>query len=172
MKKYIFDPYDDNLPSLFLAEKNRIVSSIGNILEIEHVGSTAVPGLGGKGIIDIAILVKKVDLTTVTDCLQQLGYEFRPSYSTQDRLYFVAYLPDPIKTTRRYHIHLTYPQSPVWEELIGLRDYLISHPEAKKEYAAIKEQAIHSNQESQEYRMAKEPFLQKTLRTIKQEKLP
>ncbi len=170
-KKYVFDPYDETLPSLFLTEKTRILAKISNALQIEHVGSTAVPGLGGKGIIDIAILVKEADMTSVSDSLQHLGYEFRPSYSTPNRLYFVAFLPDIAKGTRRYHIHLTHPGSTIWEELVGLRDYLIRHPEAKKAYAAIKAQAIQNNQESEEYRQAKDPFLKKILQKIAHAKL-
>ncbi len=55
MKKYVFKPYGKIFPELFLKEKERISGSLGAGAVIEHVGSTAVPGLGGNGIIDIAI---------------------------------------------------------------------------------------------------------------------
>jgi GrpB-like predicted nucleotidyltransferase (UPF0157 family) len=55
MKKYVFKPYSKNFPELFQKEKERIVSNLNLPLVIEHIGSTAVPGLGGKGIIDIGI---------------------------------------------------------------------------------------------------------------------
>ncbi len=93
-------------------------------MSIEHVGSTAVPGLGGKGIIDIAIGVEKECMEDIKNKLQELGYEFRPSFSTPDRFYFIIYLPDPEEDRRRYHIHLTYLESKEWKELIGFRDYL------------------------------------------------
>lgn len=163
--KYIFEPYDDALPALFVAEKRRLLAKIPSI-QIEHVGSTAVPGLGGKGIIDIAILARQEDLASVSDALEQLGYTFKPAYSTSERLYFITYLPDPIKGTRRYHIHLTYPGSSIWQELTHLRDYLIAHPQARQEYAALKKQAIASQQEGQDYRMAKDPFLKNILHKI------
>lgn len=166
MNKYIFDPYDEIFPSLFQKEKERILSHVSNILLIEHVGSTAVPGLGGKGIIDIAILAAKDDMASVSSSLQNIGYEFRPSFSTPDRLYFVANLADPKKGIRRYHIHLTHSDSPVWKELIGLRDYLICHPEAQREYATIKEKAVQNGIEGEEYRRIKDPFLKKVLRHI------
>ncbi len=66
MKKYIFDPYDEIFPELFAKEKKRIASYLPKALQIEHVGSTAVPGLGGKGIIDIAILVEKQDIEEIS----------------------------------------------------------------------------------------------------------
>ncbi len=164
--KYIFDPYDEIFPALFQKEKTRILSQVNNVLQIEHVGSTAVPGLDGKGIIDIGILTEKDNMASVSSILQNIGYEFRPSFSTSDRLYFVAKLPDLKKGVRRYHIHLTYPDSPIWEELTGLRDYLIKHPVARNEYAKLKEKAVKAGLEGEAYRKAKEPFLKKVLKKI------
>lgn len=94
MSKYTFKPYRTIFPQLFEKEKEKILLSIKNILKIEHIGSTAVPNLGGKGIIDIAIASKKEDMENISRELQDLGYEFRPSFSTAERLYFVSYLPD------------------------------------------------------------------------------
>src|SRR5690242_1406226 len=132
-QKYIYKPYSKIFPDLFQKEKARIFSSLTNALAIEHVGSTAIPHLGGKGIIDIAIAVAKEEMRHSSEVLQKLGYEFRPDFSTADRLYFVAYLPDPEEETRRYHIHLTYLSSLEWQELIGFRDYLRAHPETVEE---------------------------------------
>lgn len=137
MKKYVFKPYSKTFPALFQKEKERISAGIQTDAVIEHMGSTAVPNLGGKGIIDIAIAVKKEDLITVTKQLQHLGYEFRPTFSTPDRLYFVIYLPDLEEGTRRYHVHLTYPENREWKEFLVFRDHLRSHPEAMQEYAKI-----------------------------------
>src|SRR5258708_39095278 len=95
MKKYVFKPYSKIFPELFEKEKQRILVHVKTALTIEHIGSTAVPDLGGKGIIDIAIAVNKQELDSVSKQLQSLGYEFRPTFSTPDRLYFIIYLPDP-----------------------------------------------------------------------------
>ena len=129
---------------------------------IEHIGSTAVLGLGGKGIIDIAIAVARQEMDSVTRRLQNLGYEFRPTFSTPDRAYFVIYLPDPEEGTRRYHIHLTYPESRDWVGLVGFRDYLRNHPEAVQEYAAMKQKAaLDADQDGEKYRKLKEPMFKK-----------
>ena len=140
MKKYVFKPYSKIFPDLFEREKERISSHIKHLM-IEHVGSTAVPNLGGKGIIDIAIAVDRKEMESVSKRLQELGYEFRPMYSTPDRFYFVIFLPDPEEETRRYHVHLTYPECSEWKEFIGFRDYLRSHPEEAQEYGEIKRKA-------------------------------
>lgn len=162
MKKYIFKPYSNLFPSLFIKEKERIACLLPQGSLIEHVGSTAVPGLGGKGIIDIAIAVDKSVMDSSKTALQGLGYEFRPSFSTLDRFYFIIYLPDPEEDRRRYHIHLTFQFSREWKELIGFRDYLKTHPEAMEEYAKVKKQAaIIANENGDQYRKLKEPIFQK-----------
>lgn len=159
--KYVYKPYSKIFPSLFEKEKARISSVLKNAT-IEHVGSTSIPNLGGKGIIDIAICVPKIDMKRASTALQKLGYEFRVTFSTADRLYFVSFLPDPEEETRRYHIHLTYPTSNEWKELIGFRDYLKAHPETAVEYAQIKKQAAAlANQDGKQYRKMKETIIQK-----------
>lgn len=167
-QKYVYKPYSAAFPDLFKKEKERISSSLTNALAIEHVGSTAIPNLGGKGIIDIAISVHKKEMEHASDILQKLGYEYRPTFSTPERFYFIAYLPDLEEGTRRYHIHLTYPSSKEWNELIGFRDYLRAHPEAAEEYANIKKQAAAvANQDGEQYRKIKEPIFKKINAFIK-----
>lgn len=162
MSKYVFKPYSKIFPKLFEEEKKRIETHLKNARAIEHVGSTAIPGLGGKGIIDIAIAVEKAWVKESAKKLQQMGYEFRPSFSTDDRLYFIIYLPDPEEEKRRYHIHLTYLESSVWKELIDFRDYLQTHPKEVEEYANIKKQAAReANHAGEKYRKLKEPFFKK-----------
>lgn len=162
MQKYVYKPYSAIFPDLFQKERERIASTLQGTFAIEHVGSTAIPGLGGKGIIDIAIAVPKEEMERASKMLQQMGYEYRPTFSTSDRFYLIAYLPDPEEGRRRYHIHLTYPASSDWKGLIGFRDYLRAHPEAVEEYASMKKQAAaEANQDGAQYRKMKEPFFQK-----------
>jgi GrpB-like predicted nucleotidyltransferase (UPF0157 family) len=162
MGKYTFKPYSDSFPLLFSKEKERIAPHLPSSACIEHVGSTAVPSLGGKGIIDIAIAVDKAMMEEAKNRLQELEYEFRPSFSTADRFYFIIYLPDPEEGNRRYHVHLTYPQSKEWKELTGFRDFLLSNPDALQEYAELKKKAaIEAGQDGEKYRKAKEPMFQK-----------
>lgn len=162
MKKYVYRPYNEIFPVLFQKEKERISSNLTEVLAIEHVGSTAVPGLGGKGIIDIAIAVNQAKMDSISKRLQGLGYEYRPTFSTPDRFYFIIYLPDPEEERRRYHIHLTYPENNEWKELIGFRDYLRHHPEELREYAVLKKlAALEANHEGSRYRKLKEPMFEK-----------
>lgn len=164
MKKYVFKPYSKIFPILFEKEKQRLASHFKSDFKIEHVGSTAVSQLGGKGIIDIAIAVDKKEMDSISKQLQELGYEFRPNFSTPDRLYFIIDLPDPEEGKRRYHIHLTYPESQDWKDLIFLRDYLRNHPEEAKKYGELKEKAANeSNEVGKKYRMLKDPLIREIL---------
>jgi GrpB-like predicted nucleotidyltransferase (UPF0157 family)/ribosomal protein S18 acetylase RimI-like enzyme/ADP-ribose pyrophosphatase YjhB (NUDIX family) len=162
MKKYVFKLYSKIFPELFQKERERIVSNINLQLIIEHIGSTAVPGLGGKGIIDLAIAVDKENIESVSKQIQGIGYEFRPTFSTPDRLYFITYLADPEEENRRYHIHLTYPENKEWKEFLGFRDYLRSHPQVAQEYAELKKHAaFEANDEGEKYRKLKESIIKK-----------
>jgi|JI9StandDraft_1071089.scaffolds.fasta_scaffold09623_5 GrpB-like predicted nucleotidyltransferase (UPF0157 family)/GNAT superfamily N-acetyltransferase len=162
MKKYVFKPYSKLFPTLFENEKKRIQSHTKQPMTIEHIGSTSIPDLGGKGIIDIGIAVEKETMDLICKELQSLGYEFRPSFSTAKRYYFMIYLPDTEEGKRRYHLHLTYPENSEWFDFLAFRDYLRDHPEEAKEYARIKETAaFEANENGDYYRKMKEPIFKK-----------
>lgn len=163
-KKYFFKPYSPSFPELFRKEKDRIASLIRSALAIEHVGSTAVPGLGGKGIIDIAIAIQPQETEVVSAQLQKLGYVFRESGSTPTRLFFRVDLPDPEQGIRRYHVHLTSLEGKDWKDLISFRDYLRNHPDTVQEYAELKEKAAFEvNEDGEKYRKLKDPIFKKIL---------
>jgi GrpB-like predicted nucleotidyltransferase (UPF0157 family)/adenylate kinase family enzyme len=160
--KYVFKPYSKTFPTLFQKEKQRL--NVLNKFTIEHVGSTAVPGLGGKGIIDIGIGASRNKFEEIKSDLLNLGYSFRPDFSTEDRLYFAAFLPDQEIETRRYHIHVMDKGNSEWSRMLYFRDYLRAHPEALQEYTSIKKSAAQeANEEGEVYRKLKEPFIQKIL---------
>lgn len=166
MSKYTFKPYNNLFPAMFIKEKGRIACRLPLNALIEHVGSTAVPGLGGKGIIDIAVAVDKSLMESSKIVLQELGYEFRPQFSTPDRFYFITYLLDSEEEKRRYHIHLTYPENKEWADFIGFRDYLLSNPKVMQEYAELKKgAAFEAAQDGEKYRKIKAPIFEKFFRS-------
>ncbi len=167
-KKYVYKPYSDHFPDMFAREKTRLKSILNDkYIEIEHIGSTSVPGLGGKGIIDIGILVKKYDIDHVFHALESLGYIFRETGSSPERWFFRIDLPDMLEGVRRYHVHLTYPESTEWKKLITFRDYLRSHPDAVQEYAALKQKSAEEvNEDGALYRQKKAPFFDTILSQV------
>jgi GrpB-like predicted nucleotidyltransferase (UPF0157 family) len=169
MNKYEFRPYSTQFPLLFEREKQRLAVFMPSDAIIEHIGSTAVPGLGGKGIIDISIAVQQNYLQQASAALQRAGYEFRPLAGTSERLFHRIDLPDPVEGVRRYHVHLTHPEHPDWTQTRAFRDYLRSHPEAVEAYAQAKQIAVNqSGGDGQRYMDTKQPVIEQILQAALQ----
>ena len=149
--KYIFRPYNAIFPKLYKLEKIRLQKILGKDIQIDHIGSTAVPGLGGKGVIDISVAVPRKDWSDISTKLKNAGYKYKKKdeQREKERLFFMANLSDGELGTRIYHIHLTYPESLELKRELGFRDYLNTHSEAKEEYAGIK---IKAAQEAQKFK--------------------
>jgi GrpB-like predicted nucleotidyltransferase (UPF0157 family) len=162
LSKYVFKLYSKIFPGLFLAEKKRISSCMQEDVQIEHIGSTSVPGLGGKDIIDMAISSEKKDKVLLK--LRELGYGFYPEFSTESRLFLKTDRPDPEETMRTYHIHLMSPESEELQDMLFFREYLKSNPEEAKIYAEIKKRAsVEAHENGTLYRKLKEPFMREIL---------
>jgi GrpB-like predicted nucleotidyltransferase (UPF0157 family) len=124
-------PYDEAWPSLFVEERVRIERALGSWVEaIEHVGSTAVPGLTAKPILDIMVGVSSLrDAKRCIGPLEQLGYEYRGEAGVPGRLFFRKGNP------KTHHLHVTEIGSEFWERHPVFRDYLRAHPETARNYA-------------------------------------
>lgn len=160
MVKYIFKPYTSEYPALFKAEKRKIEQKIPFAKSIEHVGSTAVVGLGGKGIIDIAIELEVSKQKQAIELLQSLGYFFEESFSTENRLFFKKHKSPENGLVQNYHIHLFSLNNDEFHTMLNFRNLLNSHPEKVQEYAAIKQEAVkYAKEDGKLYRSYKEPFI-------------
>lgn len=165
MKKYIFKPYCLIFPQLFEFEKQRIKKVLHSSDLIEHVGSTAVPGLGGKGIIDIYIATGKNKMVLLSKKLHNLGYEYNVDAGSEERYFHSTNLPDPIEKIRRYHVHVTFPKSQEWIRAMKLRDYLRIHPKDVQKYAEAKKLAAGKANENREiYIKMKSPVLEEIIK--------
>lgn len=136
-----FDPiviagYDEHWPAMFEVERTHIVDAIGDWLaDIQHVGSTAVPGLAAKPVIDIMPGLRSLDdAPHIIAPMQRLGYEYVPEFEAQlpERRYFRKGLP------RTHQLHVVETTSPFWHRHLAFRDYLRSHADTRDEYAALK----------------------------------
>lgn len=156
-QKYIFREYDYEYKSFFILEKKKLEKIIGFEAQIEHVGSTAVPELGGKGILDIAIGVVKSEIQNIKNKLEK-EYTYSEEYSTSERFYFKKLYPHK-NDFRRVHIHLVELGGKEWNQFIAFRDYLNKHPEVLKEYSKIKKEAVKKSLEGEKYREYKHKFI-------------
>lgn len=129
--------YDPRWPDRFEYEKDRIQRALSEyIVAIEHIGSTAVPGLGAKPIIDIMVAVRSLanDLPRCIEPLHRLGYEYVPRPDFKDSHFFCHGIWGP--STR--HLHLTEYGSPFWHEKLIFRDFLRVNSETAAEYFSLK----------------------------------
>jgi GrpB-like predicted nucleotidyltransferase (UPF0157 family) len=132
-------PCDDAWPSLFEEERALIERTIGPWLEgIEHVGSTAVPGLAAKPVIDILVGVKSLDDSPIlVERLVRIGYEYVPEFERV--LPFRRYFRKMREGRRTPQIHLVKRSNTEWwDRHLLFRDYLRADPEIAGEYARLK----------------------------------
>jgi len=154
-------PYDEQWPKIFQAEKELISSKFGDdILDVQHIGSTAIPKMSAKPIIDIAVLIPSLDdAEKFINPLSEIGYQFFKDRSSVERLFFVKEEPP------KYHLSLTRPEKfSYWKRQILFRDYLIQHNDQALEYEALKKHLIEKFPNArQEYCDGKNEFVQKIL---------
>lgn len=154
-------PYNSEWKRVFTEEKIRIQAIIGKyILDIQHIGSTAIPGLISKPIIDIAVAVSNFEEAKICiDPLNKLEYEYKGEFGIPRRHFFVK--GDP----RLFHLHMLEIASMQWKNHILFRDYLREHPDKSKLYADLKLQlALQYSNDREAYSDAKAPFIQEVLR--------
>lgn len=150
--------------SLFEVEKDRLAQFLTGDYQIEHIGSTAIPGLGGKGIIDIMIAVLKDKMENISQQAQKAGYIFRPLASTETRLFLRTEYPEDFSKENAYHLHITFPESTDWEGAVAFRDYLRTHLEDLNSYAEIKRKAaLEANENTEKYKSIKDSVLKEII---------
>lgn len=127
-------PYQPAWAQSFAQEKARIVDCIGDfILEVQHVGSTAIPGMPAKPVLDIAIAVDEYERSCCCiSPLMGLGYVYRGEHGIPRRHYFV--LGEP----RTHHLHMLEVSSAAWLGMIRFRDLLRMDSGLAGEYADLK----------------------------------
>ena len=152
--------YDPQWPRRYEEERSRIAAALGGLMTgIEHVGSTAVPGLGGKPVIDIMIGVARFeDGERCVAPLEGLGYEYRGEAGIPGRLFFRKGQP------RTHHVHLVEQGGDFWEDVLLFRDFLRAHRETAAEYYNLKKElAAKFRTDREVYADAKTPFIQAVL---------
>jgi GrpB-like predicted nucleotidyltransferase (UPF0157 family) len=150
-------PYDPAWPSLFAALGVRLRDALGAVaLRIDQIGSTAVPGLAAKPIVDVQVSVAAFDpLDAYCLPLEGLGLVFRSENTERTKRYFRE-----APGTRRTHVHVRRAGS--WAEQFALlfRDYLRVHPEDRDRYAGLKRELAREHRDDRHaYAEAKGPLI-------------
>jgi GrpB-like predicted nucleotidyltransferase (UPF0157 family) len=137
-----FDPavriveYDPAWPGMAAAEIARIAAAMGEAaVRIDHVGSTAVPGLAAKPIVDLQLAVVDVDARSLyVGPLEGLGYLFAPDPASPDFHFFGL----PAARPRTHHLHVCAAGSEDERRHLAVRDYLRAHSDEVAAYAELK----------------------------------
>ena len=157
-------PYDPRWPDFYERARFELLQALGGaVVQIEHVGSTAVPGLAAKPVIDIAIGVDSIERPELVDAIVALGSVYVPAYEQElpFRRYFRRGYPDrelhPTIEKSGYHLHVVEAGHPFMRADLAFRDHLRSHPEDAEEYARVK--IGLSGRAGDEYYDAKAPYV-------------
>lgn len=165
--------YDPAWPRLFEEERARLMQAIGEwAVAIEHVGSTAVPGLAAKPIIDIGVALENlVDSLKCITPLVNLGYQCKGEFGIPGRIYFRKVTDEPVPGAtydgagRTHQVHMYQRDHEQFRWHIAFRDYMRSHPDDAAEYAALKrEVAARHHDDIEEYVNGKHDFIREILR--------
>ena len=133
-------PYDPQWPAQFTCEARRIEANLCPGVRIEHIGSTSVPGLLAKPIIDIMLgLETQHGVNPVRAQLASAGYDDMGEAGVPGRIYFRR------RAANAYNVHLTLVGGAIWRTNLALREYLRSHPGAVIEYAEAKRAALEKS---------------------------
>lgn len=154
--------YDPRWPALFAAEAARLRAALGELARhLEHVGSTAVPGLAAKPVIDLALgFDSEAELAELTPKLIALGYTtFGDRRGDGD--WFFAHGPEAART---HYLHAERYGGARWTNYLRLRDRLRAEPSLRDAYAQLKrELAAKFPGDREAYTRGKEPFIQRVL---------
>ena len=155
-------PHHPEWDALFRAEKAKLLEALGDLIaDIQHVGSTAIPTISAKPIIDIAVLVKSIEeACRQVAKIEALGYQ-RKQENKPERLFFTK---GP-EENRIVYLHIGDTSTNYIQDMITFRDFLIQNPSQAKKYMEIKSKLAEKFADDREhYTAAKEEFVQDVLK--------
>jgi GrpB-like predicted nucleotidyltransferase (UPF0157 family) len=160
MKVHVVPP---NLgwPAEFKAEAERIRAALGNrVVAVHHIGSTAIPGIHAKPVIDILLEVDDLaalDARSASAAMVELGYEPKGEFGIPGRRYFRK---DSAQGVRTHHVHAFKVGDAGIERHLAFRDYLIAHRAIAESYTVLKQRLADSHPDDVEaYMDGKDAFI-------------
>ncbi|SER33421.1 GrpB domain, predicted nucleotidyltransferase, UPF0157 family [Gracilibacillus ureilyticus] len=148
--------YSDKWKQMFAEESQRLSSIFGDeIISFEHIGSTAIPGMKAKPVIDMICTVRSIErVDTYNDQMIRLGYEAAFEHGIEGRRLFRKG-----GENRTHHIHFYQWDNPEIFRHLVFRSYLLAHPEEVKRYSQYKEKLAERYEYTSEYSPAKKAFV-------------
>lgn len=164
MPQVVVQPYSAEWPILFEVVREELLAVFAPALvAVEHIGSTSVPGLAAKPVIDVLLGARTLaEVESRIVALDACGYVYVPKYERElpMRRYFVK----SSASSLRIHLHAVESGSRLWREHRAFRDALRADPDLRARYRALKLQLaqLHADDKSA-YTAAKAPFIRSVL---------
>lgn len=166
------EPHNPDWSKMFAMEAERLYRVLDPdiVVDIQHFGSTSIPGLSAKPIIDILIGVTSLsDAKKFIPILEKMGYAYWSEDPRPDGYFLVKGLPP--NGPRTHHVHITEIGSDRWQRLL-FRDYLRTHPKEMKRYEKLKIELSKKYKIDREvYTAAKTEYVQSVMEKAKKEVL-
>jgi len=143
----------------FIKESKSIYDIMGKeILKIHHIGSTSIPGIVAKPIIDILVEVRNIEnIDLYNESLENRGYIAKGEYGIENRRFFLKGVYN-----RTHHIHVFETGNSEIKRHTNFRDYMIEHPEDAKQYGELKKElATKFKYDNEGYCNGKDTFIKK-----------
>lgn len=137
MTKVEVVPHDSRWRDSFPAEAKHIAAALGpNVVAIHHIGSTAIPGIYAKPVIDLLVEVDDIEaIDARSSAMESIGYEVMGEFGIPGRRYFRK---DDQHGTRTHQVHAFQAGSGEVARHLGFRDYMIAHPADAQRYSELK----------------------------------
>ncbi len=138
IRHIVVAPYNPMWPQMFEHEATKISAVFGSeLISIHHIGSTSIPGMNAKPIIDIMPIVQHIDrIDALNPAMIELGYEPMGEYGIPGRRFFRK----GGEVNRSHHVHAYEVTNPEVTRHLDFRDYLIAHPIEALQYADLKKE--------------------------------
>ncbi|MEI6519551.1 MAG: GrpB family protein [bacterium] len=159
-------PFSPQWEKLYKIEEKRIADALGALaMDIQHIGSTSIPGLSAKPVIDIAIMIPQIsDLDKCIPLMESAGFEYLGDFGLPGRNFFVLGNP------RTCHVHMVEKGSNHWKQWIIFRDYLVAHPDVAEKYDSLKKELAEKFPNDREsYLAGKAPLIAEILENAAKE---
>lgn len=135
MRKIVVVPYENHWNEKFQIEAKRLKAAMPELVKVHHIGSTSVPGLAAKPIVDMIMEVEDIErVDNWNECFEKLGYIVKGENGISGRRFFIH----GTEEKRSYHLHVFETGNPEIIRHLAFRDYMMEHCEEAEAYATLK----------------------------------
>lgn len=161
-------PHNQNWKNVFEEEKQMLLSNFpGIISEVIHTGSTSIPGIPAKPIVDISAVVPSLAIgETLKSSLENLGYTYLGDAGVPGRVFFSKHRGEEVT----HHLNLVEQNSENWNNHLLFKNYCLKYPEVAQEYARLKESLAEKYPNDRDaYWEGKNNFIQSVIKRAKED---